>query len=241
MGLISKAFAITAWSSLGGTAGWYMLTRHSRVLPIPPADYIFNHTLYARYNPNNAPVTQDICVRQVPLSKIRAELLNLSSEDGKPSEDEGRLVTAFCQGVWGGLGYAYQRRFLEKKYRGPETASMLWTRDELKASQYPVGTQITDHFEVVARTPNSIIVRCGDSPRKLEVRDSDGLFEMTAEVKEAEQVVEFGLKSVFYNGLADKATEGQQGPMSPWIQWLHGQYDKLLMETALRGNVLKVR
>lgn len=84
------------------------------------------------------------------------------------------------------------------------------------------------------------MVRCGDSPRKLEVRESDGLFEMIAEVKRDEGVAEFGLKSVFYNGLAGPAKEGDvTPPMSPWIQWLHAQYDKLWMETALRGNVFK--
>lgn len=143
---------------------------------------------------------------------------------------------------WEITGYAYQRRFLEKKYRSdPETATQLWDRRDLKTSSYDIGTQITDHFEVVAKTPSSIIVRCGDSPRKLDVRESDGLFEMVAEVKEKEGVAEFGLKSVFYNGLGEKAKEGEEtkGPMSPWIQWLHAQYDKVLMETALRGTVMK--
>lgn len=140
-----------------------------------------------------------------------------------------------------GLGYAYQRRYLEKKYRGPSTATDLWDRKELKTATYDVGTRITDHFEVVSKTPNSIIVRCGDSPRKMEVRESDGLFEMTAEVKEKEGVAEFGLKSVFYNGMAEAAKEGAPGPMSPWMQWAHAQYDKLWMETSLRGNVLKLR
>jgi hypothetical protein len=64
---------------------------------------------------------------------------------------------------------------------------------------------------------------------------------MTAEVKEKEGIAEFGLKSVFYNGLAQPDEEGKplSPPMSSWIQWLHAQYDKILMETALRGNVMK--
>ncbi|KAF2773313.1 hypothetical protein EJ03DRAFT_341103 [Teratosphaeria nubilosa] len=232
MGIIRTTFAIAGYGSLAGAASFIAITRHSKISPIPASDYIFNSTLYSRYNPNNAPVTQDICTRKVPLSKIKPELLEKA--------EDGRLVEAFCQGVWGGLGYAYQRRFLEKKYRGPDTASQLWDRKDLKTSDYPVGTQITDHFEVVSKTPTSIIVRCGDSPRKLDVRESDGLFEMLAEVKQEEGVAEFGLKSVFYNGLAQPDKEGSsQGPMSPWIQWLHTQYDKILMETALRGNVMK--
>lgn len=85
----------------------------------------------------------------------------------------------------------------------------------------------------MARTPSSIIVRCGDSPRITDVRVSDGLFEMTADVKKEEGVVEFGLKSLFYNGLGEKAKEGDPGPMSSTIQWLHKQYDKVLMESAV--------
>ena len=99
-------------------------------------------------------------------------------------------------------GYAYQRRYLEKKYRAdPITADHLWDKKDLALSTYDVGTKITDHFEVVSKNDNSIIVRCGDSPRIQEVRASDGLFEMSAEVKKDEGVAEFGLKSIFYNGL----------------------------------------
>ena len=165
-----------------------------------------------------------------------------SGPNSSRRREEGKLVEAFSQGIWGGLGFAYQRRFLEKKYRGPETAHQLWERGELKTSAYEVGTQIADHFEVVSKTPTSIIVRCGDSPRIRDVRASDGLFEMTAEVLEKEGVAEFGLKSVFYNGLAAPAT-GEAGvdkePMGPWTQWAHAQYDRLFMETSLRGRVMR--
>jgi hypothetical protein len=141
------------------------------------------------------------------------------------------------------------------------TADHLWDKEELKASTYEVGTKITDHFEVVAKNPTSIIVRCGDSPRNQDVRGSDGLFEMQAEIKKDEGVAEFGLKSVFYvsgststwlvtaslskhaddmltwtqNGLAQPDKEGKPPapPMDAWIQWLHQQYTKVLMETAV--------
>ncbi|EME88020.1 uncharacterized protein MYCFIDRAFT_127278 [Pseudocercospora fijiensis CIRAD86] len=232
MGIFKAAFAATGWTTLGATAGYVFWTRKTNIVDVPPTDYLFNSTFYARYNPNNAPVTQDLAVRKVPLTQIKPELL----------EKEGKLVEAFCAGVWSGLGYAYQRRFLEKKYRAdPITSDHLWDTKDLKSSTYEVGTKITDHFEVISKTPSSIIVRCGDSPRLQDVRASDGLFEMTAEVKKDEGVAEFGLKSIFYNGLAQPDQESkvpQQGPMSPWIQWLHQQYDKVLMETAI-SNVSK--
>lgn len=74
-------------------------------------DYLFNSTLFARYNPNNAPVTQDLAVRRVPLSQIKPELL----------EKDGKLAEAFCAGVWSGLGMSslsiYIYFFFVKKLR----------------------------------------------------------------------------------------------------------------------------
>lgn len=63
---------------------------------------------------------------------------------------------------------------------------------------------------------------------------------MLAEVKQEEGVAEFGLKSVFYNGMAQPDKEGKplSPPMTPTIQWLHMQYDKVLMETAI-SNVTR--
>jgi hypothetical protein len=134
-----------------------------------------------------------------------------------------------------GSGYWYQRKYLERKYRDASTAHQLWTTQDLQTSTYEVGTQITDHFEVMAKTDESIIVRCGDSPRVQDVRESDGLFEMTAEVLQEEGMVEFGLKSVFYNGLAKPDKEGKiEPPMNALVLWLHQAYDKVLMETAIK-------
>ncbi|KAF2716577.1 hypothetical protein K431DRAFT_257223 [Polychaeton citri CBS 116435] len=229
MGIFRTTLAVTGWGSLAAASGFIAMTRNSKVLPIPASDYIFNSTLYAKHNPQNAPVTQDICVRKVPLDKIKPELL----------DKEGKLVEAFCAGVWGGIGYAYQRRFLEKKYRAdPYTADHLWDSKDLQTSTYEIGTKITDHFEVVSKNADSIIVRCGDSPRKIAPRESDGLFEMLAEVNKEEGQVEFGLKSVFYNSLSGHENPGAGGPMPAHIQWLHGLYDKVLMESAIR-NVTK--
>jgi hypothetical protein len=104
----------------------------------------------------------------------------------------------------------------------------------LKSSTYDVSTLITDHFEVVEKTPERIVVRCGDTPRKQGVRPSDGLFEMSAIVKPDEGIAEFGLKSCFFQG--EGKAESQ--PMPALIVWLHKQYTKLLAETAIR-NVLR--
>ena len=131
-------------------------------------------------------------------------------------------------------GYAFQRAYLARKYQGSETAEQLWSPSDLKSSLYEPGTIVTDHFEVVEKTPDRIVVRCGDSRRIREVRESDGLFEISAVVKPDEGVAEFGLKSCFFRGLGKAESE----PMPSHIVWLHQQYTKLLSATAI-GNVLR--
>lgn len=101
-------------------------------------------------------------------------------------------------------------------------------------STYEIGTQITDHFEVVSKSPEAIVVRCGDSPLKTDVRPSDGLFEMSVTVNKEEGVAEFRLKSVFYSGLG----KTEAAPMPSHVEFAHRLYTKLWMETAIAKNVV---
>ncbi|KAI6708391.1 hypothetical protein JHW43_009072, partial [Diplocarpon mali] len=225
MGVIRTLLSTAALGGVGGGAAFAWWTRNSKFVPMTPSDAIFSSSAYAVQNPNRNPATQDLCVRRVPLTRIKPQLL----------EKEGKLVEAFCAGVWAGYGYAYQRRYLEKKYRNATTtAHQLWDRAALLASTYEPGTEITDHFEVVSKTPTSIVVRCGDSPLVQTVRDSDGLFEMGVEIKREEGVAEFRLKSVFFQGTGTTGTK----PMPAHIEFLHRLYTKVWMETALRNVAL---
>ena len=132
-------------------------------------------------------------------------------------------------------GYAYQRSYLAKKYQNnTTTAHQLWSRSELQDSTYEVGTQITDHFEVVSKSPDAIVVRCGDSPLKTGLRDSDGLFLMGTVINKEEGVAEFKLMSVFYKGLS----KADSKPMPDHIEFAHRLYTKLWMETAVQNVVL---
>ncbi|TVY39883.1 hypothetical protein LOCC1_G006111 [Lachnellula occidentalis] len=254
MGVIRTFLSTAVLGGTGSLAGFAFWTRHAKFVPLSPTDAIFNSPAYLRNNPNKNPASQDLCVRRVPLSKIKPHLLE--------KEAEGKLTEAFCQGLWSGLeeenekrmerknkrqdihrwlipnahktGYAYQRHYLEKKYRNTTTtAHQLWERQELATSTYEPGTQITDHFEVVSKTPESIVVRCGGSPLEQGVRASDGLFEMGVQIKKDEGVAEFRLKSVFYTGLG----KAEAGPMPLHVLFAHKLYTKLWMETAV-GNVM---
>jgi hypothetical protein len=83
------------------------------------------------------------------------------------------------------------------------------------------------------------MVRCGDTPRNSGTRENDGIFEMVADVKKEEGVVEFGMKSVFFNGITQPGKDKKLGkPLGAFPWWLHQQYDKILMETAI-SNVTR--
>ncbi|RLM01925.1 hypothetical protein CFD26_108227 [Aspergillus turcosus] len=223
-GVYARFLKLTTIGGAATVGGFFWYTRNDVFVPLPLSDRIFHSARFNVLNPLRNPTTHDLCIRKVPLSEIDPTLL----------EKKGKLVEAFCAGIWSGWGYAIQRAYLARKYQSPETANQLWSRSELRRSTYEPGTLITDHFEVVEKTPDRIVVRCGGSPRVQDVRPSDGLFEMSVQVKPDEGVAEFGLKSVFFQGLGK--AEGQ--PMPPHIEWLHRQYSKLWMETAIR-NVLR--
>jgi len=87
------------------------------------------------------------------------------------------------------------------------------------------------------KTSSSIIMRAGDSPRNQGLRADDGLFELAVDVKKSEGVVEFSMKSIFYNGLPVKQGE-EKGPpvfVGQVIKWAHEKYDKILMEDGVRN------
>ncbi|KAF2009466.1 hypothetical protein BU24DRAFT_444884 [Aaosphaeria arxii CBS 175.79] len=203
-----------------GYAGFQFWTRKTTFVPYDTTSPDLQTPVARAHNPNgNPPVCIDHAVRTIPLSQLK-------------SQDQKQLTTDFCRGVWSGLGYAYQRRYLDKKYRSLEgRTDHLWDREELGKSEYAVGTKITDHFEVVEHDDSKVIVRCGDSPFNAGQRPSDGLFTMGVTKDEEAQTATFHLKSVFIN----TTPEGKDAQPLPWrFQFAHRLYTKLWMETAVR-------
>lgn len=83
---------------------------------------------------------------------------------------------------------------------------------------------------MVEKTPHSITVRAGDSPKVQGGRDSDGLFVVYAEVDRERGEVELGLKTAFFSSAAKQ--DGFLGPM-PWhIEKAHQWYARLWMVSA---------
>ncbi|KAF5019321.1 hypothetical protein F66182_8678 [Fusarium sp. NRRL 66182] len=221
MGIFRLARKIAVPTLLGtSTTAAYLAAKNPVISPLPSNDPIWSTRLFRRGNPNGNPSTQDVCIKRVPFSKIRPELLSKESD----------LTLEFCRGLWSGWGYAIQRRYLEFKWRGPETEKQLWDSEQLAASTYDRGTHITDHFEVVEKTSNSITVRCGDSPRNQGLRASDGLFQISAVIDKQHEEVELRLKSVLFS--SEGKIEGKRGPMPPLMEELHQWYARIWSETA---------
>ncbi|PSK55664.1 hypothetical protein B9Z65_4542 [Elsinoe australis] len=220
MGILKQVFALTGWGTLAGAGSLAFYTRKSKIMALPTSDYLYNTTFYSRLNPHLNPTMNDICIRKVPMSSIKDEYL----------KDEGKLAEKFCAGIWSTWGFAIQRRYLERKYRD-QTPEQLWDVKDLAENKYEVGTYITDHFEVINKTPESVVVRCGDSPRVQQPRASDGVFEMVAIPDKANGEVEFQLKSIFFNA----ETQSQNKPVPFHIEVAHRWYTKLWMESAIRS------
>ncbi|ORY04946.1 hypothetical protein BCR34DRAFT_617321 [Clohesyomyces aquaticus] len=203
-----------------GYAGFSYYSRQTKFVPYDGSDPDLSTPVFRKHNPaGNKPICIDHAVKTIPLDKLK-------------TRDTRELTTGFCRGVWSGLGFAYQRRWLEKRYRALEgREGMLWERSELAGSRYEVGTRIADHFEVVEHTDDKVIVRCGDSPLVTEPRASDGLFSMEVTKDEEKGTATFHLKSVFVN----TTPEGKGMEPLPWhFQFAHRWYTKLWMETATR-------
>lgn len=94
MGLISRALKVTAAGTVASVGIFFGATRNDVFEPMDTTDPIFSSPFFAKYNPNRNPTLHDKCVRRIPLDKIKPELL----------EKKGKLVEAFCAGVWGGMG-----------------------------------------------------------------------------------------------------------------------------------------
>jgi hypothetical protein len=92
MGLIRKTFytGVLTSASLAGYLGWTT----TLISPLPRDDPIWKSNAYARFNIHRNASTQDVCIKRIPIDKIRPELL----------QKEGDLVLEFSRGVWSGWG-----------------------------------------------------------------------------------------------------------------------------------------
>ncbi len=132
-------------------------TRDTNFVPYDTSAPEFRTSVFKKHNPaSNPPVCIDHAVKEIPYGKLPQKYWT-KTKDGRISVTRDRLAMDFCRGVWSGVAYRVQRKYLERKYRAlPGREEQLWDVKQLEDSTYDVGTVITDHFEVVEHTDNKV-------------------------------------------------------------------------------------
>ncbi|KAH8668401.1 hypothetical protein BX600DRAFT_256092 [Xylariales sp. PMI_506] len=219
MGIIRKALGASVLGLSAGAA--YLTTTTTLVTPLAGDDALLRSPLLRELNRFQNPIMTDLVVKRIPLSKIRPEL----------RDDEAALSIEFNRVVWSGWAHTPQRVILTQKHKGPETADQLFTREELARSRYELGTQFVDHFEVVSRTRDEVVVRAGDSPRQKADRDLDGLLALRARIDREAGEVELSFATVFFKGKEKDASP----PVPPPVEYLHQLYARALLLNGAQG------
>jgi hypothetical protein len=97
--LTSKLLQATAVTTSATIATFFVWTKHCQFTDLSPAtDPIFQSAFYKRYNPGANPTAHDLCIRKIPIFKLKPELVEDAQRGGT------KMVEAFCAGVWGGFG-----------------------------------------------------------------------------------------------------------------------------------------
>ncbi|KAH0832543.1 hypothetical protein FOPE_01224 [Fonsecaea pedrosoi] len=259
MGLRSGIFKLARGATAVGATSigcFYLFTRKCQWHEINDAsDSIMTSRFFNKYNPWHNPTLIDVCVRRVRLSDLPPELVSDMRQGGT------KLIERFCGSVWGGFGesdtriglsdkneytglvltkngwmdpgFTPQRLLWAKLFRGlPGRSTQLWESADLFASNYEIGTIVTDHLEVIAKEPTSILFRAGKSQGTAgeSLRDHDSLLEVAIDPDFDAGVADLSIKTAMYQGASKAATT--EKPMEK-VQRLHMWYTELLMESAL--------
>jgi hypothetical protein len=128
-------------------------TRNTKFVPYDTSSPDLATSVFKKHNPSsNPPGCIDHAIKSIPYAKL-PEKYRLKGG----GVDQGSLTTDFCRGVWGGVAFRVQRRYLDRKYRAlPGREEHLWDVKELERDSYEVGTKIVDHFEVVEHTNDKV-------------------------------------------------------------------------------------
>ncbi|KAH7122155.1 hypothetical protein B0J13DRAFT_485343 [Dactylonectria estremocensis] len=217
---------IAIGATLTGVGGFWFWTRKCHFEEFGPHnDNLFRHPLLKQINPYNNPDSHDMCVRRVPFSQLRPELLEDALQGGS------KLAEDFCRGIWGRYGYSIQRRIMES-WKDDSNSGDLWTKEELLASTYEPGTFITNHFHVLEKTPQSLTIRGCVPPHQTTPTpmSMENLVEIRADLDREKQEAVFRLKMMTFDGTQGASQEPD--PFGGFPGWLHRRYSTLLVEAA---------
>ncbi|KXH44946.1 hypothetical protein CNYM01_07084 [Colletotrichum nymphaeae SA-01] len=212
-----------AGATITSAVGFHLWTRQCAFDDkfTPANDPLFQHSLLKKVNPKNNLDFHDCCYRTVSFDKLRPDLVEDALSGGS------KLVETYSAGVWGRYAFNIQRKIMEMSRKDGSNAGDLWEKDELLKSTYPVGTTFADDFIVIEKSPSSILLRGGLSPRVAPdgPRELDSIITLDADLDRKARVVSFKLKSILLNGVSD----GKDAPLPGPAVFLHQQYAKLLV------------
>ncbi|CAI4211991.1 unnamed protein product [Parascedosporium putredinis] len=148
------------------------------------------------------------------ICRVGEKTLNYSAVQPALLEDarQGgtKLIEAFAAGMWGGYGYAVQRKIMLLT-KDDSCRDDLWEKEELLRSTFQPGTYFTNHFLILSKTPRQPLRDGGRA-------DDDA------------GTVKLALKSITYSGVEGASTDPD--PFGGVGGWLHRQYAKLLVESG---------
>ncbi|KAL7619471.1 hypothetical protein AAE478_010010 [Parahypoxylon ruwenzoriense] len=224
MGVVWKSVGAVLTGVAGAVGGAAYLTATTNLTaPLPENDEFFASKHFLRVNRYQNPSLQDVCWKRLPLSQVRPEL----------RDSEEALTTEFCRGAFAGYAYAPQRVLMTLALRNSKTESQLFSKQQLASSKYELGARLSDHFEVIERTGNSIVMRSGGSPLEPGPRDMDGLLVVSAKVDKEAGTVDVALKSAFFNSAAP-VTDGKK-PAPFFVELIHRYYSRAMVDSGARS------
>lgn len=119
-------------------------------------------------------------------------------------------------------------KLLSKEPHGPD--DILPKRDILR-SKFDEGTMVSGKFEVVSKSPSSILFRGNRKPAdpSQELRDFDGLTEAIVKLDLDDGIAEFRLKCIFFKGTG----QGSPPPLPELLEPFHFQYVRMLTQSGV--------
>ncbi|KAF4983166.1 hypothetical protein FDECE_17360 [Fusarium decemcellulare] len=224
LGLVAKT---GAGISITGAGGFYLRTRKCYFEPYGPElnEPLFTHPMLKQINPWNKPASFDSCVREVPFDSLDDGLVEDAKQGGT------KLIERFAEGMWGGYGYAIQRRIMEF-FKDETCKDDVWTREDLLKSRYDPGTFFTNHFVVLEKTPTCITMRgCFNPHQDPPVpQDVDNMVELRAELDGKRRVVMLKLRAITFDGRQE--AKDDPDPFGGVAGWLHKSPTRWLAEDA---------
>lgn len=227
---LARAAKVAGGVSCATAAVFHLQTRncHFEAFDSATDGYFFQHPMFKQINPWDKPLSADSCVRQVSFDKLDEALL----EDARTGGTQ--LIERFTQGLWGGAGFAIQRRIMEFT-KNDANENDVWSREDLLSCKFDPGTYVTNHFLVLSKSPTSLFMRgCFDPhPSPPIPQNVDNVVEIRAEIDELKQVAVLKLRVATFDG-TEQASNAED-PFGGLGGWLHRRYSSALVESGARN------